>query len=218
MDTEKGWFKDEYFTPIKIPVIEHIPWAQKNLPIPPGILEKVIKLFREKIATGVYEPSDLSYWSHWFCVYKKSGELRIVHNLQPLNAITIRNSGVPPIPDQVIESMAGCSCYTMLDLFSSYDHRTLDPASCDLTTVQSPVGAIRLMTVPQGWTGAIPIFHANVVFILEPEIPDPTQPFMDDSSIKGPPTYYKIKDGGYKTTPANPQIRQFIWEHLNNVH
>jgi len=44
-DTEKGQFKDEYFAPIKIPVIKHVPWAQKNLPIPPGILEKVIKLF-----------------------------------------------------------------------------------------------------------------------------------------------------------------------------
>jgi len=217
-DAEKGRFKDEYFAPVKIPVIKHVPWAQKNLPIPPGILEKVIKLFREKIAAVVYEPSNSSYQSHWFCVYKKSSELRIMHNLQPLNAVTIHNSGVPPIPDQVIESMAGRSCYTMLDLFSGYDHRTLDPVSCDLTTVQSPVGAIRLMTVPQGWTGAIPIFHANNVFILELEIPDPAQPFMDDSSIKGPLTHYEIEDGGYETTPANPQIRRFIWEHLNDVH
>jgi len=105
-DAEKGRFKDEYFVPIKIPVIKHVPWAQKNLPIPPGILEKVIKLFREKIATGVYKPSDSSYQSCWFCIYKKSGDLHIVHNLQPLNAVTIRNLGVPPIPDQVIESMA----------------------------------------------------------------------------------------------------------------
>jgi len=45
MDAEKGRFKDEYFVPVKILVIKHVPWAQKNLPIPPGILEKVIKLF-----------------------------------------------------------------------------------------------------------------------------------------------------------------------------
>jgi len=41
---------------------------------------------------------------------------------------------------------------------------------------------------------------------------------MDDSSIKGPLTRYEIKDSGYETTPANPQIRRFIWEHLNDVH
>jgi len=106
----------------------------------------------------------------------------------------------------------------MLDLFSSYDHHTLDPASHDLTTVQSPIGAQRLTTVPQGWTRAVPIFHANVTFILKPEIPDPTQPFMDDSTIKGPQTRYETEDSGYKTIPANPQIRRFIWEHVNNVH
>jgi len=44
-EAEKGCFKDEYFDPVKIPVIEHIPWAHKNLPIPPGILKEVIKLF-----------------------------------------------------------------------------------------------------------------------------------------------------------------------------
>jgi len=44
-EAEKGRFKDEYFDPVKIPVIEHIPWTHKNLPIPPGILKEVIKLF-----------------------------------------------------------------------------------------------------------------------------------------------------------------------------
>jgi len=131
---------------------------------------------------------------------------------------TIRNSGIPPIPDQVIESMAGRSCYTMLDLFSGYDHHTLDPASCDLTTVQSPIGVQRLTTVPQGWTRAVPIFHANITFILEPEIPDPAQPFIDDSTIKGPQTRYETEDSGYKTIPANPQICRFIWEHINDIY
>jgi len=43
-ETEKGRFRDKYFLPVKIPVQEHVPWAQKTLPIPPGICEKVIEL------------------------------------------------------------------------------------------------------------------------------------------------------------------------------
>ena len=88
-EAEKGRFCDEYFSPVKIPVVEHIPWVHKNLPIPPGILEDVIKIFREKIASGMYEHSNASYHSRWFCVKKKSDTLRLVHDLQPLNAITI---------------------------------------------------------------------------------------------------------------------------------
>ena len=121
-EAEKGRFRDEYFSPVKIPVIEHTPWAHKNLPIPPGILHEVIKIFKDKSVTGVYEHSDASYCSCWFPVPKKSGALRLVHDLQPLNVVTIRNSGITPIAEQVIEAMDGRACYSMLDLFVSYDH------------------------------------------------------------------------------------------------
>jgi hypothetical protein len=43
-------------------------------------------------------------------------------------------------------------------------------------------------------------------------------PFVDDTSIKGPATCYKTKDGGYETIPANLQICRFVWEHLNDIH
>ena len=72
----------------------------------------------------------------------------LIHDLQPLNTITIRNSGLPPDPDEIIESMAGCACYSMLDLFVGYDHRMLDPSSHDLTTIQSPISAKQLMCLP----------------------------------------------------------------------
>jgi hypothetical protein len=217
-EDEKGRFRDDYFSPVKIPVIEHVPWAHKNIPIPTGILDEVIQILKDKFAAGVYEHSDSSYRSRWFCVKKKSGALRLVHDLQPLNAITVRNSGIPPPADQIIESMAGRACYTMLDLFVGYDHRTLDIASRDLTTIQSPIGAIRLTCLPQGWTNAGAIFHEDVTFILEPEIPHVAWPYMDDCSIKGPATRYETEDGGYKTIPENPGIRKFVWEHLTDVH
>ena len=217
-EAEKGRFRDEYFAPVQIPVVEHIPWAHKNLPIPPGLLDEVTKLFKEKIAVGMYECSDASYHSRWSCVKKKNGSLCLVHNLQPLNAVTISNLGIPPVLDQVIESMAGHSCYTILDLFVGYDHCTLDILSHDLTTIQSPVGCVRLTCLPQGWTGAVTIFHGNILFILEPEIPDTAVPFVDNTSIKGPATRYETEDGGYETIPANLQIRCFVWEHLNDVH
>jgi hypothetical protein len=217
-EAEKGRFRDDYFSPVKIPVIEHIPWAHKNIPIPTGILDDVIQIFKDKFAAGVYEHSDASYRSRWFCVKKKTGALRLVHDLQPLNAVTIRNSGIPPFADQLIEAMAGRACYSMLDLFVGYDHRTLDIASRDLTTIQSPIGAMRLTCLPQGWTNAGAIFHEDVTFILEPEIPHVAWPYMDDCSIKGPATRSETKDGGFETIPNNPEIRKFIWQHLSDVH
>lgn len=48
-ETEKGKFSDEYFDPVVIPTIEHIPWVLRNIPIPPGIYDQVIKVIKGKI-------------------------------------------------------------------------------------------------------------------------------------------------------------------------
>ncbi|KAF9470609.1 hypothetical protein BDN70DRAFT_766177, partial [Pholiota conissans] len=90
-EQEKGKFSDAYFDPVVIPTIEHIPWVLRNIPIPPGIYDRVIEVIRNKIDAGSYEASNSSYRSRWFCVLKKDGKsLRIVHDLQPLNAVTIK--------------------------------------------------------------------------------------------------------------------------------
>jgi len=62
-ETEKGRFRENYFSPVKIPVQEHVPWARKTLPIPLGIREKVIELIKRKVDSGVYETS-YSFYRH----------------------------------------------------------------------------------------------------------------------------------------------------------
>ena len=87
--SERGNFRKDYFDPIVIPTIEHIPWVERNIPILPGIHDEVIRILKEKIRVSVYERSNSSYWSKWFCVLKKDGKsLRLVHDLQPLNVMS----------------------------------------------------------------------------------------------------------------------------------
>ena len=218
-ETEKGRLKEEYFAPVVIPTIEHVPWVLKNIPIPPGIYDQVVKIIKDKIASGVYEPTSSSYRSRWFCVVKKDGKsLRLVHDLQPLNAVTIKDSAVPPFIEQLAESFGGRACYGALDLFVAFDQRSLDVRSRDLTSFQSPLGALRLTSVPMGWTNAMQIVHGDVTFILRDEIPDVTIPFVDDAAAKGPKTRYELEGGGYETIPENSGIRRFVWEHLQNMN
>jgi hypothetical protein len=96
-DQERGRFREDFFPPIDIPVVPHKPWVLKNIPIPPGLYPEVCRIIKTKIEAGVYEPSNSSYRSRWFCVLKKDGKsLRLVHSLEPLNEVTIAHSGVPP--------------------------------------------------------------------------------------------------------------------------
>ncbi|KAF7783144.1 hypothetical protein Agabi119p4_2520 [Agaricus bisporus var. burnettii] len=214
-DSERGSFKEEYFPPIEIPTIAHVPWVEKNRPIPPVIYDEVCKIIKRKIEAGVYEPSNSSYRSRWFCVIKKDGKsLRLVHSLEPLNKVTIAHSGLPPATEELAMHFAGRACNGVLDLYVGYDERVLAESSRDLTTFQTPFGALRLVTLPMGWTNSVPIFHDDVTYILQDEIPEFTMPYIDDVPIRGPLSRYELPGGKYETIPENSGIRRFVWEHF----
>jgi hypothetical protein len=111
-DSERGHFREDFFPPVETPVIPHTPWVLRNIPIPPGIYDDVCAALKRKIDAGVFELSNSSYRSRWFCVVKKDGKsLRIVQSLEPLNKVTIQQSGVPPFTDQLAEQFAGWAEY-----------------------------------------------------------------------------------------------------------
>ncbi|EEB89283.1 hypothetical protein MPER_12635, partial [Moniliophthora perniciosa FA553] len=217
-ESEAGNFREDFFPQIRFPVIPHKPWVMRNASIPPGIYKEVCDIIKGKIVSNTYEPSNSLYRSRWFCVEKKDGRLRIVHSLEPLNAVTIQHSGIPPATYELANHFAGRACGGTLDLFVGYDERKIHPDSRDLTTFQTPFGAYRLVKLPMGWTNSVPIFHEDVCEILKEEIPDVTRPYIDDVPIRGPKTRYELEGGGCETIPENPGIRRFVWEHMQNVN
>ena len=217
-EDERGSFRRDYFSDYQIPVTSHVPWMDKNITLPPGHREKIIQMLKEKIDAGVYEKTQSSYRSRWFCVRKKNGDLRMVHDLQKLNGVTIRDTGVPPILDEFVEAYAGRSIYSVLDMYWGFYARVLDPKSRDMTAFQTPLGVLRITSLPMGFTNSPSEFQACMVFILEDEIPDVADVFIDDIPIKGPVSRYLDSEGKEECLPENPGIRRFVWEHLNDLH
>lgn len=218
-DAERGKFREDFYPPVDFPVVPHTPWMLKNIPIPPGNYDKICSIIKDKIDSGIYEDSNSSYRTRWFCVVKKDGtSLRIVHSLEPLNAVTIRHSGVTPVPDHMAEGFAGRACGATFDLYVGYDERPIAESSRDLTTFQTPFGAKRLTTLPMGWTNSVPIFHDDVTHALREEIPHVTIPYIDDVPCKGPKSTYSRADGSFETIPENTGIRRFVWEHFQNIN
>lgn len=221
-DSERGSFRRDFFPPVEIPTVPHTPWTERNIKIPPGIYNDVCDIIKTKIAAGVYEPSNSSYRSRWFTVIRKGGgKLRIVHSLEPLNRVTIAHSGLPPATEEIAAHFAGRACGGMLDLYVGYDERPLAESSRDLTTFQTPFGALRLTSLPMGWTNSVPIFHDDVTYILKDEIPHVTIPYIDDVGIRGPASRYELPGGGYEVIKGqDPEtgIRRFVWEHMQNLN
>jgi hypothetical protein len=210
---EQGIFWCDWFSDYKFAVVDHKPWFFKNNPIPPAHTEAYMKLIKDKIDAGVYEPSQSSYCSRWFCVAKKNGKFRLVHNMQPLNGVSIRDAGQPPVLDEFVESFAGHLIFTALDMYPGYDTRTLHPESRYLTAWESPYGPLQHTCLPQGYTNAVTVYQATMNKILEQEIQAGIyRAFIDDVAIKGRKT---PQDGTEPTDtlPENPGIRTYVWEH-----
>ena len=101
--------------------------------------------------------------------------------------MTIRNAGIGPTIDEFAEAFAGRSIYSVGDLYSGYDQFQLAVESKNITTMRTPLGLVRMCTLPQGGTNSVPHMVNAMNKVLRDGIPDITMPFLDDIPIKGCP-------------------------------
>jgi len=141
-----------------------------------------------------------------------------VHDLQALNAVSIRDAGGPPILDDFEEPFSGQQCYTVFDLFWGFDAQRVHPDSRDLTAFSTQLGLLRLTCMPMGYTNSPAEFQKCMVLILRDEIPNVANIFINDLPIKGPATIYPDENGDAETLKENPGIQRFIWEHAVDVN
>ncbi|TFY52589.1 hypothetical protein EVJ58_g9929 [Rhodofomes roseus] len=212
-EEERGTFSSKYFPDYEIPVIEHVPWTRPPIKVPKALEDKVRAVVQDQIDAGNYEHSTASYRAASFPVLKKSGEPRMVINLEDLNAVTIRDSALPPRADDFAESFVGHQVYAILDLFSGYNGIRLHEGSRDLTTFHSVCGALRNATMPQGFTNAMQCFMRWILHVLGPMYPVLADAFVDDTGVKGPTSRYNDEP-----IEGNPNIRRFIYEFATTLN
>ena len=101
--------------------VPHVLWQIKPIRLPKSREAEIMEMLEDQRQAGKYELSSSSYCSAIFAIEKKNGKLRLVHDLQPLNHVTIRDAGLPPRMEDIIENLKGRSFYFVADLKSGYD-------------------------------------------------------------------------------------------------
>lgn len=208
---EIGCVQPSVIAPMVIFTVPHVPWDLKPIPVPRALLPKLVDLLKEKMKMGILEPSMAPYSNRWFTVPKKSGALRFIQDMQPANRVTIRNKGSGPIVDEVAEAFAGHAIYSIGDLYSGYDQFQLANESRDLTTMKTPLGLVRMCTLPQGATNSVAHMQNAMNQILRDFVPEKTIPFVDDIPIKG------CKEGTGDLTVDEDGCRVFVKNHIEDV-
>jgi hypothetical protein len=111
-----------------------------------------------------------------------------------MNQVTVRDANMPPNADEFSEEFVGCAVASLID-FSGYDQVELDPSSRDLTAFMTPLGLLRMMTLPQGATNSVAQFMRIIIRILKDHFPHLCGAFIDDVGVKGPRTTYDNEEG-----------------------
>ncbi|KAL3687991.1 hypothetical protein R1sor_014300 [Riccia sorocarpa] len=208
---EIGCVDPAVVSPMVIFTVPHVPWDLKPIPVPKALLPKLIELLKERIRMGILEPSMGPYSNRWFTVPKKSGALRFIQDMQPANKVTIRNMGSRPVVDEFAEAFAGRAIYSMGDLYSGYDQFQLAVESRDITTMRTPLGLLRMCTLPQGATNSVTHMQNAMNKVLRDFVPEKTMPFLDDIPIKG--CTVEEKDESLDERGC----RRFVTDHIKDV-
>ena len=72
--------------------------------------------------------------------------------------------------EEFSQRFAGYLVISLVDHFSGYDQCTLDPASGNITAFLTPLGLMRMTTLPMGYTNAIQVFDRVMRKVLQHQI------------------------------------------------
>ena len=65
-----------------------------------------------------------------------------------------------------------------------YDERELAPEYRPLTNFETPLGQFKLTRLPQGATNSVAVYQAQMMWILQDELPQHMGIFVDEGGIK----------------------------------
>ena len=135
------------------PVACHSP-----IPVPHHWKRKVKAEIDKNCRMGVMSPvpsgTPTTWCSRLLSTPKKNGDPRLVVDLQPLNAVSLRETHHTPSPWNLVSTIPMGVKKTILDAKDGYHSIPLAPESRVLTTFISEWGRYWYLRAPQGWTGS----------------------------------------------------------------
>ncbi|KAE8231777.1 hypothetical protein CF326_g3197 [Tilletia indica] len=178
--SDKRFLNPAYADPYEIRTIDNVPWVDRTLPYPKAKRQEIISMLQEQLRSGDLEFSNSLYVTSHFFVPKKDGSMRMIIDMRSANAVTIRDSNVPPILADYVDNCVGRVCISCADGYSFYDQRMMSENSRSMTAMRTPVGHVQKVGLPQGGTNAPAEAQRISVHVRGAEVPEVMAPSIDD--------------------------------------
>ena len=118
------------------------------------------------LSKGVIRPSSSPWSSPVVMVRKKNGSWRFCIDYRKLNAVTHQDASPLPRIDATLESLAGSTLFTTLDLASGYWQVEIEEDDKEKTAFSTEKGLFEFNVMPFGLTNAPATFQRLMECIL----------------------------------------------------
>ncbi|KAG6580184.1 reverse transcriptase [Phytophthora cinnamomi] len=152
----------------------------RQWPQPREQVKAIDEFFESHRKAGQVRESKSPHSTPTFCVKKPQGGWRIVHAYNKLNDATVPAQTPIPRKDVIIDSMAGSTVYSALDLRDGFYQILMRESDTPLTTVSTPSGMLwEWLVMPQGLKNALVTFNRCVAQLLR-SVRDFEPSYFDD--------------------------------------
>ncbi|GFX40081.1 hypothetical protein TNCV_4317171 [Trichonephila clavipes] len=145
---------------------EHPPIKEHPLRLPFAKKEEVQKLIKDMKNNDVMEPSSSPWASPIVSVRKKDGSTRFCVDYRRLNDVTKKDSYPLPRIDDTLDTLAGNTWFSTLDLKSGYWQVELHPDDKEKTAFTSGQGLWQFKVMPFGLCNAPATFERLMETVL----------------------------------------------------
>ena len=172
---------------------------------------QAVKQLSSEVALGLFEPSKSPWSSNITWAKKADGSLRICLDFRPVNEVSVKDKYPLPRLEDIVANLSGKTSISLVDITKGFNNLHVHPDDRDFLAFNTPLGLLRPVRLPFGWTNGPPVFQREVDLTLS-TLGTVFRGYIDD--ISGGTCNQRVHDLLLSTVLYNFHIRGFRFHSL----